>query len=151
MVAAPPLSRKALAGSREWQHESRRCSKDTYPESCITKYTSIRRQSPDLLRHTSGQGLRAGIVFCVCTATLEAAQRQMDGLFSQLSYKCHLEEVSSMRYRLKICPELGSRVGLHTIGTKLQRRIPGRSGKGLQGYLAHKNRPLPGTLQQARV
>jgi len=24
-------------------HESRRCSRDTYPESCITKYTSIRR------------------------------------------------------------------------------------------------------------
>ena len=26
-------------------HESRRCSRDTYPESCITKYTSIRRKT----------------------------------------------------------------------------------------------------------
>ena len=24
-------------------HESRRCSRDTYPESCITQFTSIRR------------------------------------------------------------------------------------------------------------
>jgi len=28
---------------REGCRESRRCSRDTYPESCITKYTSIRR------------------------------------------------------------------------------------------------------------
>ena len=28
---------------REGYHESRRCFRDTYPESCITKYTSIRR------------------------------------------------------------------------------------------------------------
>ena len=27
----------------EGYHESRRCKRDTYPESCITKYTSIRR------------------------------------------------------------------------------------------------------------
>jgi len=27
----------------EGYHESRRCSRETYPESCITKYTSIRR------------------------------------------------------------------------------------------------------------
>ena len=26
-----------------WLNESRRCSRDTYPESYITKYTSIRR------------------------------------------------------------------------------------------------------------
>jgi len=30
-------------GLREGYHESRRCSRDTYPESYITKYTSIRR------------------------------------------------------------------------------------------------------------
>jgi len=28
----------------EGYRESRRCSRDTYPESCITKYTSIRRK-----------------------------------------------------------------------------------------------------------
>ena len=28
---------------REGYRESRRCSRDTHPESCITKYTSIRR------------------------------------------------------------------------------------------------------------
>ena len=28
---------------------------------------------------------------------LEATQRQMDGFFSQLPYKCHLEEVASVR------------------------------------------------------
>ena len=34
-----------LASGPLWEghRESRRCSKDTYPESCITKYTSIRR------------------------------------------------------------------------------------------------------------
>ena len=31
----------------EGYHESRRCSKDTYPESYITKYTSIRRLDQD--------------------------------------------------------------------------------------------------------
>ena len=30
--------------SREGYHESRRCSRDTYPESYITKYTRIRRE-----------------------------------------------------------------------------------------------------------
>jgi len=30
----------------EGYHESRRCSRDTYPESYITKYTSIRRLTP---------------------------------------------------------------------------------------------------------
>ena len=29
----------------EGYHESRRCSRDTYPESCITKYTGIRRKN----------------------------------------------------------------------------------------------------------
>ena len=29
-------------------------------------------------------------------AALEATQGQMDGFFSQLSYKCHLEEVASV-------------------------------------------------------
>ena len=32
-----------LVGSTEGCHESRRCSRDTYPESYITKYTSPRR------------------------------------------------------------------------------------------------------------
>ena len=31
----------------EGYHESRRCSRDTYPESYITKYTSIRRDIPE--------------------------------------------------------------------------------------------------------
>ena len=30
----------------EGYHESRRCSRDTYPESCIAKYTSMRRLNP---------------------------------------------------------------------------------------------------------
>ena len=29
-------------------------------------------------------------------STLEATQGQMDGVFSQLPYKCHLEEVASV-------------------------------------------------------
>ena len=33
-----------VIGLREGYHESRRCSRDTYPESYITKYTSIRRE-----------------------------------------------------------------------------------------------------------
>ena len=37
-------------------HESRRCSRHTYPESYITKYTSIRRLSSGMLdwRYTAG-------------------------------------------------------------------------------------------------
>ena len=37
----------AFALSRLWEGslESRRCSRDTYPQSYITKYTSIRRKN----------------------------------------------------------------------------------------------------------
>ena len=35
--------RRVSCGALGGYHESRRCSKDTYPESYITKYTSIRR------------------------------------------------------------------------------------------------------------
>ena len=41
---------------------------------------------------------------------LEATQGQMDGFFSQLPYKCYLEEVASVGNGLKICPQLDSRV-----------------------------------------
>ena len=41
---------------------------------------------------------------------LEATQGQMDGLFSQLPYKCHLKEVASVGGWLEICPQLNSRV-----------------------------------------
>ena len=41
---------------------------------------------------------------------LEATQGQMDGIFSLLPCKCHLEEVASVGFCLKICPQLGSRV-----------------------------------------
>jgi hypothetical protein len=41
---------------------------------------------------------------------LEATQGQMDGFFSQLLYKCHLQESASVGDRLKICPHIDSRV-----------------------------------------
>ena len=49
----------------EGYHESRRCSRDTYPESYITKHTSIRR----ILGHRGGRGrasrrARPGYVAC---------------------------------------------------------------------------------------
>jgi len=51
-----PLIVPGLVGSTgplwEGYHESRRCSRDTYPESYITKYTSIRRSTRER------QGLR---------------------------------------------------------------------------------------------
>ena len=41
------LSDHTLVGPlRERYHESRRCSRDTYPESSNTKYTSMRRKNP---------------------------------------------------------------------------------------------------------
>ena len=46
-----------------------------------------------------------------CDPALEATQGQMDGFFSQLPYKCHLEEVASVGDCLNICPQLDSRVG----------------------------------------
>ena len=33
-----------------WYHECRNCSRDTYPESCITQYTSIRRNPLSAMR-----------------------------------------------------------------------------------------------------
>ena len=36
-------------------------------------------------------------------AALEATHGQMDGVFSQLPHKCHLEEVASVGESLKIC------------------------------------------------
>ena len=42
---------------------------------------------------------------------LEATQGQMGGFFSQLPYKCHLEEVASVGDGLEICPWVTSRVG----------------------------------------
>ena len=44
-------------------------------------------------------------------AALEATQGQNDSFFSQLPYKCYLEEVASVRDWLKIRPWVTSRVG----------------------------------------
>ena len=59
--------------------------------------------------------MRAGTQKCArgCSrssraSVLEATQGQIDGFFSQLPYKCHLFEVASVGYRLKICPQLNS-------------------------------------------
>ena len=41
---------------------------------------------------------------------LEVTQGQNDSFFSQLSYKCHLEEVASVGDYFKICPWVTSRV-----------------------------------------
>ena len=41
----------------EGYHERRRCSRDTYPESCITKYTSIRRNKSQTLNSFDEQTL----------------------------------------------------------------------------------------------
>ena len=48
----PPLraSPQPIRSLSEGYHESRRCSRDTYPESYITKYTSIRRKKTDSSR-----------------------------------------------------------------------------------------------------
>ena len=43
-------------------------------------------------------------------AIAETTQGQMDGFFSQLQYKYHLEGVASVGDRLEICPQLDSRV-----------------------------------------
>jgi hypothetical protein len=46
VFAKKPVIDSGLFGSAdlwEWYRESRGCSRDTYPESYITKYTSIRR------------------------------------------------------------------------------------------------------------
>ena len=41
----PHMIDSGLVGSTDWEryHNSRRCSRGTYPESYITKYTSVRR------------------------------------------------------------------------------------------------------------
>ena len=44
------------AGLWEGYHESRRCSRDTYPESCIIKYNSIRKTMQTLGCHRAEPG-----------------------------------------------------------------------------------------------
>ena len=46
-----------------------------------------------------------------CYTALETTNGQMDGFFSQLSYKCHQNRVASVGDWLKICPWVASRVG----------------------------------------
>ena len=41
-------------------------------------------------------------------STLETTQGQIDGFFSQLPHTDHLEEVASVGYWIKICPQLDS-------------------------------------------
>ena len=62
----------------EGYRESRRCSRDTYPESYITKYTSIRRK-----RSRPSPGIR-GRLYPV--AFFERATRVAN--FNSFSYKC---------------------------------------------------------------
>ena len=52
----PRFSPRRSDKSPLWErhHESRRCSRDTYPESYITKYTSIRRLSCSLFARRRG-------------------------------------------------------------------------------------------------
>ena len=73
-----------------------------------------------LLPENQGQNLAVTVLYVpysldsgerIYASALEATQGQMDGFFSQLQYKCHLEEVASVGDRLKICPQLDSRVG----------------------------------------
>ena len=55
--------------------------------------------------------IRSVARFLVYVTALEATQGgQMDGFFSRLPFRCHLEEVASVGDRLKICPQLDSRV-----------------------------------------
>ena len=44
----------------------------------------------------------------VCSPALEATQVRIDGFFSQLPYKCHLEEVAFVGDWPKVCPHLNS-------------------------------------------
>ena len=63
----------------------------------------------------SGSG-RFGLIVRVGgyrVTALEATQGQMDGFVGQLPYKCHLEEVASVRDCLEICPQIDSRVARH--------------------------------------
>jgi len=47
----PITEQKGVCDSEEGYRESRRCSRDTYPESNITKYTSIRREPQSAVNH----------------------------------------------------------------------------------------------------
>ena len=76
-----------------------------------------------------------------CTqAALEATQGQIDGIFSQLPYKCHLEEVASVGDWLKMCPGLDSRV-VHQ--GAIGRCAPLLHVPAMQGYLAHQKTSTP--------
>ena len=45
-----------MVGSTEGYRDRRRCSRDTYPEPYITKYTSIRRLADGVFAAVSGWG-----------------------------------------------------------------------------------------------
>ena len=53
--------------------------------------------------HMDGREESSTTETCVCTSALEATQGQMDGFFSQLPYKCNLEEVASVGDYVYIC------------------------------------------------
>ena len=50
------------------------------------------------LKEKAHEWVRAPALFCCIfvSAALEATKRQMDGFFSQLPYKCYLDEVASV-------------------------------------------------------
>jgi len=80
-------------------------------------------------------------------AALEVTQGQIDGLLSQLTYKCHLEEVPSVGDLLKICPQVGSRVAWFLKGTRyrqVEQELARTEGKALVHFkvLSHRTYEL---------
>ena len=73
----------------------------------------IPRRPPRSSFGTDVTRLQAAEQVPLLETTLEATQGQIDGSFSQLPYKCHLEEVASVGDGLEICPQFDSRVGIN--------------------------------------
>ena len=57
-LGSPQMHLSCTDRRREGCRESRRCSRDTYPESCITKYASIRRSRVIYTRMTPFRSAR---------------------------------------------------------------------------------------------
>ena len=63
----------------------------------------------------------------------------MDGFFSQLPYKYHLEKVAFAGDYLKICPQLDSRVTIEPKSPEAELDgVQGYQEPLVQGYLARK-------------
>ena len=70
---------------------------NSIPFPCKIRAATPSGHCAGLLKTPNLKPVQASSESSASVSTLEATQGQMDGSFSQLPYKCHLEEIASVR------------------------------------------------------